>query len=102
MTLQQAAQLALDCQDACNLSGVLKTYTTVVFDVLWPYARLMNHGTRWVNTHPVCTLFLCKLAELNGCGSTLDPAYEPAEVECRKLAMSTDPLISQESQEVAA
>ena len=65
MTLQQAAQTALDVQDACNLSGVAHSFVDIVMDVLWPEARRLNHGTDWVNQHPIVTLFLDKLASLN-------------------------------------
>src|SRR6266478_9233652 len=65
MTIPEAAQTALDCQDACNLSGVLASFKEIVHEVLWPEARRLGHGTRWVNEHPICTLFLDKLASLN-------------------------------------
>jgi hypothetical protein len=57
MTIQEAARVALDCQDACNLSGVLASFKEVVHEVLWPEARRLGKGTEWVNQHPVCTLF---------------------------------------------
>lgn len=65
MTLQQAAQQALDVQNACNLSGVVHALERVVQDVLWPEARSQGKGTDWVNQHPIVTLFLDKLASLN-------------------------------------
>lgn len=65
-TLQQAAQTALDIQDGCNLSGILRAFTDIVFETLWPVAREQGNGTDpWVNQHPICTLFLDKLASLN-------------------------------------
>lgn len=39
MTLQQAAQLALDVQDGVNLSGILRSFSEVVLEVIWPEAR---------------------------------------------------------------
>lgn len=65
MTMKQAAQQALDVQDACNLSGVLAAFHYVVSDVLWPEARRIGKGTEWVNTHPIVTLFLDKMSDLN-------------------------------------
>ena len=65
MTIQQAAQTALDVQDACNLSGVLASFKEIVHEVLWPEARRLGHGTEWVNQHPIVTLFLSKLGSLN-------------------------------------
>ncbi len=66
MTIKQAAQTALDCQDACNLSGVVSSFKAIVHEVLWPEARRLNQGTDWVNKHPIVTLFLDKLDDLNG------------------------------------
>src|SRR5712691_2375220 len=65
MNIQEAARLALDVQDACNLSGVLASFKEIVHEVLWPEARRLGHGTEWVNTHPIVTLFLSKLGSLN-------------------------------------
>jgi len=65
MTIQEAAKTALECQDACNLSGVLASFKEIVHEVLWPEARRLDKGTEWVNTHPIVTLFLSKLGSLN-------------------------------------
>jgi|SRR6266478_1295638 len=65
MNIQQAARVALDCQDACNLSGVLASFKEIFNEVLWPEARRLGKGTEYVNTHPIVTLFLDKLASLN-------------------------------------
>lgn len=85
MTYKQAAQQALDIQDACNLSGVAHAFDKAVSAVFEESQRI-GQGTDWRNTHPIITLHLLKMAELNGCGSTLDPSYGPAEAECRKIA----------------
>jgi hypothetical protein len=66
MTMQQAAQTALDVQNACNLSGVLASFKEIVHEVLWPEARRLGHGTEWVNSHAIVALFLSKLTDLNG------------------------------------
>ena len=65
MTIQEAARVALECQDACNLSGVLASFKEIVHEVIWPEARRLGKGTEWVNQHPICTLFLSKLGSLN-------------------------------------
>jgi hypothetical protein len=65
MNLQQAAQQALDCQDACNLSGVLHSLDRIVTEVLWPESDRIGCSTDWINQHPIVTLFLDKLASLN-------------------------------------
>ena len=65
MIMQQAAQTALDVQDACNLSGVLASFKEIVHEVLWPEARRLGKGTDWVNQQPIVTLLPSKLGSLN-------------------------------------
>jgi len=84
MTIQQAAQQAIDVQDACNLSGVVASFHRVM-GVLCEHTM----ATRDRNSHPIVTLFLLKLCELNGCGSTLHASYKAAEKACHELAQSS-------------
>ena len=49
-------QVALDVQSACNLSGVVHSFSTVVSKI-WNEARAHGKGTVWVNKHPICVLF---------------------------------------------
>jgi len=63
--LQEAAQTALDIQQAVNLSGALHSLNEILSLVLWPEARRLGRGTEFVNTHPIVTLFLHKLMTLN-------------------------------------
>lgn len=64
MTLQRAAQLALQVQDACNLSGVVRSFDQVMTAV-WDEARRSEKGTDWVNTHPIALLFVSKICDLS-------------------------------------
>jgi len=84
MNIQQAARTALDCQDACNLSGVLASFKEIVHEVLWPEARRLGKGTEWINQHPICTLFLSKLGSLNRGYFECD--YPRASDACERLA----------------
>lgn len=86
MTLKQAAQSALDVQNACNFSGVVKSLAGEIIDALWVEARLQNQGSQWVARHPITTMYMLKLAEMNGFDSTLNPAYELAEMQCMAIA----------------
>jgi hypothetical protein len=63
-TVQQAAQQALDVQDACNLSGVVLAFGEVLTDTLWPVAREIGQGTDWVNQHPISKAFASKITHL--------------------------------------
>jgi hypothetical protein len=89
VTIREAAKTALLAQDACNLSGVLASFHTIVFEVIWPEARKLGKGTVYVNTHPIVTLFLSKLTDLNrsGCYCTdAGEAYGRATCACEALA----------------
>lgn len=86
MTLKQAAQQALDIQDACNLSGVVFAFGRAMQAI----CDSPNSGTDERNQHPIVTMHLLKLCELNGCGSTLSESYDRAEVECKRIAISEE------------
>lgn len=64
MTYKEAAQSALDVQDACNLSGVLFTFADAM-QAICEEDRAKNMSTDWKNTNPIVTLFLDKLSQLN-------------------------------------
>jgi hypothetical protein len=64
-TYQDAARTALEVQDACNLSGVAHAFSRAV-NAIWDEAHRTGKGTDWVNSHPICTLFISKLTDLNG------------------------------------
>jgi hypothetical protein len=65
-SLERAAQIALQCQNACNLSGVVRSFALIT-KTLWVEARAFGHGTQWVNSHPISVMFSSKIASL--CGS---------------------------------
>jgi hypothetical protein len=87
--LQEAAQTALDVQDAVNLAGVLRSFNEIVTDVIWPEANRLGQGTDYVNTHPIVTLFLHKLASLNHsecfCSECI-ASFTRANAEVEKIA----------------
>lgn len=85
MTLQEAAQTALDVQDACNLSGVVFAFSRILTEVLWPEAHSTGKGTDWVNTHPISVLFADKIAHLTGIQFDDKPVFDAYE-SCRTLA----------------
>lgn len=84
MTYKEAAQVAIDVQDGVNLTGIAKTLTGPVLDALWNHPDMK--GTRWVNEHPIVSMFLFKMQELNRTGhGSLDLGYEKAEQSCRAI-----------------
>lgn len=107
MDMQQAAQKALDIQDACNLSGVAHTFDRVVSLV----CEQNNHrakcyeairhgditdaergrfetrfGTAWKNNHPVLRLFICKMHDLSGLGLSDTKVFGEAYDLCVRIA----------------
>jgi hypothetical protein len=82
MTLQQAAADAIACQDACNLSGVAHSLIDAL-DAIRETAEYREGGTRVLNQHPIVTLYLAKLADLN----RMDYSWPiQAWEECKRLA----------------
>jgi hypothetical protein len=64
MNYQEAAQSALDVQNAVNASGAVRSFAEAM-SALWDETHRTGRGTAWVNEHPVTSLFLSKLADLN-------------------------------------
>jgi len=60
---------ALNVQDACNLSGVVHSFSRAMTD-LWALAKEAKEGefkgTEWVNTHRVARLYASKIKSLTG------------------------------------
>lgn len=81
MTLQQAAQSALDVQSACNLSGVARSFGEVMMALR---ALPECTGTEWANHHPVARLFAEQIVYLTG-GNDFE-SYSKAYDACTELA----------------
>ena len=78
--LKNAARESLEIQDACNLAGVVKTFSKVC-DVLWEHAHKNGLGTAYVNQHPIVRLYVNKLLSLAGdtTSKDWDAVYELAK-----------------------
>lgn len=74
MTIKQAAEQAIDVQDACNLSGVLRSFVLVI-DALRANGVA---GTDAIATHPVSVLFADKIRSLTG--DDFSTAYHACKV----------------------
>jgi hypothetical protein len=67
-TIQELAQNALDCQDACNLSGVVHSFSRDITRL----RTLLNaelgekFSTTKLNQHPICQLYVDKMRDLSG------------------------------------
>lgn len=64
-TIEELLQEAKEVQDACNLSGVVHSFSRGMDD-LWKIAREEGQGTIWVNTHEYSKLFASKIMSLTG------------------------------------
>ena len=58
-------QRAIDIQEACNLSGIAHSFSSVLPRILVE-ARMRAQGTEWVNTHPISVMYTSKMVSLAG------------------------------------
>lgn len=65
-TWKEMAQDSLDVQNACNLSGVVHSFSNIITEVRTRLEAEGKGGTDAVNTHPVCILYADKVAHLTG------------------------------------
>lgn len=85
--MRKAAKDAIEVQNACNLSGVIRSFADILSNTLWPYASEFNHGTQWVNQHCISRAFSDKIASLSGTQNDSNAVYAAFD-ECEKLARS--------------
>jgi len=68
--MKELARQALDCQDACNLSGVAHTFSQVISELRFLLQAQAKEGiierfsTDILNQHPICVLFASKIVSL--------------------------------------
>ncbi len=75
-TWKEMAEEGLAVQDACNLSGVVHSFSRIITEVRNRLEAEGKGGTHNVNTHPVCVIFANKIASLTGQnGSDFSEAY---------------------------
>lgn len=65
-TWKEMAEEALRIQDACNLSGVVGAFATIITEVRTRLEAEGKGGTDNVNNHPICRLYSDKVASLTG------------------------------------
>lgn len=81
-TMKELAQEALDVQDACNLSGVIHSWSEVITQLR---KILPNGGTQVLSLHPINKLFAAKVIELTCMGFAKQEKYEEAFRECERM-----------------
>jgi hypothetical protein len=72
VTLAEHAREAIDVQNACNISGVARSFVEAI-DAIRASGNL---STETIAIHPIVTLFVSKLTSLNGheclCGACVE------------------------------
>jgi len=70
--MKDLAKEAINVQDACNLSGVVHSFSRIITE-LREIARVEGwESTKMINNHPVCILFADKIASLTCPGSSIN------------------------------
>lgn len=99
LNLKDMARMALDVQDACNLSGVVHTWSKIL-----PQLRKLVEGdckangkdfsTDVLNRHPVNVMFCNKLASLSGCNDPVSPSGDEGFSDAYRWALKevSEPL----------
>jgi hypothetical protein len=64
-------QGAIDAQSACNLSGIVHSFSSVMTRI-WAEAHALGKGTDWANGHPIARLYAEQIAHLTGAGTPSD------------------------------
>lgn len=77
-TLKQLAQESLDVQNACNLSGVVHSFSRAMTDLRAILSAEEGFSTDKLNQHPIAVLYSSKIGSLTGSDSArqFNRAYE--------------------------
>jgi len=71
-TIKQLAKEALDVQDACNLSGVVHSFSTVCTELRDIMREEGKFSTDNFNRHPIVIMYSSKIASLCGSESAVE------------------------------
>lgn len=88
-TIQQLAQNVLDAQSACNLSGIIHSFSRDItrLRTLMQEGELKNtFSTDKLNRHPICLLYSSKIASLTYSDSSVE--FVLAYDMCKDIAKS--------------
>ena len=65
-TIKELCKDALACQDACNASGVIHSFSRAITDLRAILSSEPGFSTDLLNRHPICVLYSSKIASLTG------------------------------------
>ena len=74
---------AYQVQDACNLSGVVHSFSRAISDLR---EACPNQGTEFYNQHPVSILYASKISSLAGAGFNAESEAFRLGRECSEAA----------------
>lgn len=86
-TIKELACEALDCQSACNLSGVVHSFSRAMTELREISRREGWENTDQLNTHPIAVMYASKIGSLTGSenlaffGRSLEKCYKLAQRE---------------------
>ncbi len=89
-TMVDLAREALQVQDACNLSGVVHSFSRAITRLRVLLEAEGKGGTDNVNTHPVCVLWADKIASLTERDGHTQRAYDACHDLAPSLTMARD------------
>lgn len=75
-TMKQLVQEALDVQNACNMSGIVRSYAEALSDLREILEKEgSGFSTEKLNRHPVSVMWACKIADLSGAMLTKEVSH---------------------------
>uniref|UniRef100_A0A6M3LZC1 Uncharacterized protein n=1 Tax=viral metagenome TaxID=1070528 RepID=A0A6M3LZC1_9ZZZZ len=83
MLTKKDYESAIQVQDACNLSGVVSSFSEVL-PRIWDEVRSNGKGTTEVNQHPISKLYADKIVDLARVRDF--DSFSVAYKECRRRA----------------
>ena len=81
-SIQELAKEAIEVQNACNLSGVVLSWSQAILDLR---ANLPDAGTATINHHPINVMWASKVQSLTGVFCEQD-MFSKAYLEVQQLA----------------
>jgi len=89
-TIQDAAQMAIDVQDASNLSGVVLSFGRLLTEAIRDEMDRLPRGTNFRNNHPIAVAFADKIVSLTRCYDQDFTAGTHALHACEAIAAAAD------------
>lgn len=84
-TMYDLAVNAVQCQDACNLSGVVHSFSRDITRLRALTDDKPGFSTTMLNQHPVCALYASKIHDLSGMGVSDFTAFGDAYNWCQAV-----------------